>query len=208
MSNSKITFPHYNTQIRQGRVERITEKEVIFKNGHRMPTTTPNDTLYVDCSTASTGFAHPKVILSIYFNIMIACPQAIFSGDTINLQMVMLPQPCYSASIIAALELKYPEDEAKKNQVIPVGINNECVMQWGPEAYWIMMRDQTLNGPIIGKLLGFNWMRRSRLSGMKFFGTLTMIKIILATSKIEKSLVENLNKMEEEAKTELNQSRS
>ena len=57
-----MTLPHYNTQIRQGRVERITSKEVIFKNGHRMPTTTPNDTLYVDCSTASTGFAHPKVI--------------------------------------------------------------------------------------------------------------------------------------------------
>ena len=205
-----MTLPHFITQIRQGRVERITSKELIFKNGHIMPTTTtttPNDTLYVDCSTASTGFAHPKVILSIYINIMIACPQAIFSGDTINLQMVILPQPCYSASIIAALELKYPEDEAKKNQVIPVGINNECVMQWGPEAYWIMMRDQTLNGPIIGKLLGFNWMRRSRLSGMKFFGTLTMIKIILATRKIEKSLVENLNKMEE-AKKELKQSRS
>ena len=202
-------MPHYNTQIRQGRVERITEKEVIFKNGHRMPTTTPNDTLYVDCSTASTGFSHPKVILSIYIKTIInACPQAIFSGDTINLQMVMLPQPCYSASIIAALELKYPEDEAKKNQVIPVGINNECVMQWGLEAYWIMMRDQTLNGPIIGKLLGFNWMRKSRLSGMKYFGTFTMIKIILATSKIEKKLVENLNKMEEEVKTELKQSQS
>ena len=205
-----MTLPQYNTQIRQGRVERITSKEVIFKNGHRMPTTTtrPNDTLYIDCSTASTGFAHPKVISSIYINIMIACPQAIFSGDRINLQMVMLPQPCYSASIIAALELKYPEDEAKKNQVIPVGINNECVMQWGPEAYWIMMRDQTLNGPIIGKLLGFNWMRRSRLSAMKYFGTLTMIKIILATRKIEKSLVENLNKLEEEVKKELKQSRS
>ena len=181
---------------------------MIFKNGHRMLTTTPNDTLYVDCSAASTGFAHPKVILTIYIKTMNACcPQAIFSGDTINLQMVILPQPCYSASIIAALELKYPEDEAKKNQVIPVGINNECVMQWGLEAYWIMMRDQTLNGPIIGKLLGFNWMRKSRLSGMKYFGTLTMIKIILATSKIEKSLVENLNKMEE-AKKELKQSRS
>ena len=45
---------------------------MIFKNGHRMPTTKPNDTLYVDCSAASTGFAHPKVILSIYINIMIA----------------------------------------------------------------------------------------------------------------------------------------
>ena len=182
---------------------------MIFKNGHRMPTTTTNnDTLYVDCSTASTGFAHPKVISSINIKtIKACCPQAIFSWDTINMQMVILPQPCYSASIIAALELKYPEDEAKKNQVIPVGINNECVMQWGPEAYWIMVRDQTLNGPIIGKLLGFNWMRRSRLSGMKYFGTLTMIKIILATSKIEKKLVENLNKMEE-AKKELKQSRS
>ena len=74
-------------------------------------------------------------------------------------------------------------------------------------ALWIMFKDQTLSWLVYEKLLGINWMRRSRLSGMKFFGTLTMIKIILATRKIEKSLVENLNKMEE-AKKELKQSRS
>ena len=76
----------------------------MFKNGHIIPAATP-DTLFIDCSATATGFSHPKVI---------------FSGDTINLQMVIIPQPCYSSSIIAALELKYPEDEAKKNQVILV----------------------------------------------------------------------------------------
>ena len=166
--------------MRQGRLEKITEKEMIFKNGHVIPA--EPETLYIDCSAASTGFAHPKVI---------------FSGDTINLQMVVIPQPCYSASIIAALELKYPEDEAKKNQVIPVGINNENVMQWGPEAYFIMVRDQTLNGPIIGKLLGLNWIRRSRLSAMKYFGTMAMIKVIFSMRKVEKPVIENLSKMEE-----------
>ena len=188
-----------SSKVRQGRIEKITEKELVFKNGHIIPVSTP-DTLFIDCSATATGFSHPKVI---------------FSGDTINLQMVIIPQPCYSSSIIAALELKYPEDEAKKNQVIPVvmmvmmmvmmmvnqvipvGINHESAMQWGPEAYWVMTRDQTLNAPVIGKLLGLNWMRRSRLSGMKFFGTMTMIKLIFSMRKVEKAMIENLNKMEE-----------
>ena len=167
-------------QVRQGRVEKITEKEMIFANGHVIPA--QPETLYIDCSALSTGFAHPKVI---------------FSGETINLQMVVIPQPCYSASIIAALELKYPEDEAKKNQIIPVGINNENVFQWGPETFWIMYRDQTLNGAIIGKLLGLNWMRRNRLSAMKYFGKMAMIKILFSMRKNEKQMIANLNKMDE-----------
>ena len=167
-------------QVRQGRVEKITEKEMIFTNGHVIPV--EPETLYIDCSAPSISFAHPKVI---------------FSGNTINLQMVIVPQPCYSASIIAALELKYPKDEAKKNQVIPLGINNENVMQWGPEAYWIMVRDHSLNAPVIGKLLGLNWMRRSRLSAVKYFGMTALIKIIFSMRKIEKPMIENLSKMEE-----------
>ena len=160
-------------QVRQGRIEKITEKGMIFKNGHVIPA--EPETLYIDCSAPSTAFPHPKVI---------------FSGDTINLQMVAIPPACFSASIIAALELKYPEDEEKKNQVIPVGINNEKVFQWGLESFWIMYRDQTLNGPIIEKLLGLNWIRRNRLS--------TMIKILFSTKMVEKQkMIENLNKMDE-----------
>ena len=95
------------------------------------------------------------------------------------------------------VESKTGEDEAKKNQVIPVGINYEKAMEWGPEAYWIMLRDQTLNLPVIGKLLGLNWIRRSRLSAMKFFGTVATIKIIFLARKDEKPIIENLSKMEE-----------
>jgi len=179
-SKEMARFREIPNVVRQGRVEKLTEKEMIFTNGHVIHV--QNKTLFIDCSAPSTGFVHPKVI---------------FSGDTVNLQMVIIPQPCYSAAVIAALELKYPDDEAKKNQIIPVGINNEKVMQWGPEAYWIMFRDQSLNGPIIGKLLGLNWMRRSRLSSMNYFGTMAMIKIIFSLRKIEKPMIENLNKMEE-----------
>ena len=110
--------------------------------------------------------------------------------------MAILPA-CFSASIIAALELK---DEAKKNQVIVVGINNNNVFQWGLETFWIMYRDQTLNGPIVGKLLGLNWIRQNRLSAMKYFGKMAIIKILFSTRRIEKQMIENLNKMDEENK--------
>ena len=81
-----------------------------------------------------------------------------------------------------------------------MGINHESAMQWGPEAYWVMTRDQTLNAPVIGKLLGLNWMRRNRLSKMKYFGKMAMVKILLSQRKIEKQMIENLNKMDEENK--------
>ena len=168
-------------QVRQGRIEKITAKEMVFKNGQVIQATKSN-TLYIDCSALSTGFLHPKVI---------------FAGNMINLQMVAIPPACYSASIIAALELKYPEDETKKNQVIPVGINNEKVMQWGLETFWIMYRYQSLNGPVIGKVLGVNWIRRNRLSTMNHVGLMALIKIIFSMRKIRKRLIENLNKMEE-----------
>ena len=77
-------------QVRQGRIEKITAKEMVFKNSQVIQAD-KSTTLYIDCSAPSTGFLHPKVI---------------FAGNMINLQMVAIPPACYSASIIAALELK------------------------------------------------------------------------------------------------------
>ena len=70
-------------------------------------------------------------------------------------------------------------------------------MQWGLETFWIIYRDQSLNGPVIGKLLGLNWIRRNRLSTMNHVGLMALIKIIFSMRKIGKRLIENLNKMEE-----------
>merc|ERR1711974_98996 len=44
-------------------------------------------------------------------------------GDKINLQLVQLPPPTMSTTIIAALEIKYPDNEQHKNslcQAIPI----------------------------------------------------------------------------------------
>ena len=45
--------------------------------------------------------------------------------------------------------------------------------------------------------MGLNWIRRSRLSAMKYFGTMAMIKVIFSMRKVEKPVIENLSKMEE-----------
>ena len=76
---------------------------------------TSSSSLHIDCSMASTGFLHP---------------QQLFIGDTINLQMVMLSQPCYNASIIAAIEVKFQDDEDKKNELKPIGISVAESMSW------------------------------------------------------------------------------
>ena len=60
-------------QVRQGRIEKITAKEMVFKNSQVIQADKSN-TLYIDCSAPSTGFLHPKVI---------------FAWNIINLQMVL-----------------------------------------------------------------------------------------------------------------------
>ena len=126
--------------MRKGRIERITDKEIIFLSGEVMETS--SSSLHIDCSTACTGFSHPKQL---------------FVGDTINLQMVMLPQPCYSASIIAAIEVKFPDDEDKKNELTPIGISYAESMSWDLLAYWLMLRDMFVNQEKVAKMPCIPW---------------------------------------------------
>jgi hypothetical protein len=149
--------------VRQGRIEQITAEEMIFANGHRLPT--GPTTLHVDCSAAGRTFSHPTVI---------------FQGDTINLQLVIMPNQCYSSAIIAALETKFPDNEEKKNQVIPCGINNPGSFKWNLDGYFAMFRDQLLNQVKFGEMLGLSWILNSRLSGSKFFGFFGMVRLIMA----------------------------
>ena len=162
--------------MRKGRIESISEKEIIFLSGEVMETS--SSSLHIDCSTTCTGFSHPKQL---------------FIGDTINLQMVMLPQPCYSASIIAAIEVKFPDDEDKKNELTPIGISYAESMSWDLLAYWLMLRDMFVNQKKVAKMLGLPWVWGNRLSGLKFFGFIFFVKVARIMGKMQGDLIKKIN---------------
>ena len=54
---------------------------------------------------------------------------------------------------------------------------------WGPKAFLIMFKDWTLNWLVYEKVLGMNWMGRSRLSGMMYFGMFVKIIILWTIGK-------------------------
>jgi cation diffusion facilitator CzcD-associated flavoprotein CzcO len=76
--------------VRLGRIERITNNTIIFKQGESIPTDV--DTLHIDCSASGTNFPPVK--------------EKLFEGKNISLQMVQVPQPCTTGAMIAALEIK------------------------------------------------------------------------------------------------------
>ena len=76
--------------IRHGRIDRIESDKIIFQQGETIPT--DNETLHIDCSASGTKFAPVK--------------EKIFDGNHIHLQMIQIPQPCTSAAMIGALEIK------------------------------------------------------------------------------------------------------
>ena len=123
--------------VRKGRVIRITNSEINFKNGESIPT--DRETLHVHCSTNSTFFSKP--------------PKPIFLEDKITLQMVLLPQPTNSAAIIAALEMLWPEDTERKNQICsPVQAPHEL------QDWFINFKADLQNGQRIREALGFWWL--------------------------------------------------
>ena len=79
--------------VRQGRIKAIASNSILFENGSSV--STDSETLFVDCSASGCGLgAHNPAT-------------TIFNGNMIYLQMFLLPQPCTSSAIIAALELRY-----------------------------------------------------------------------------------------------------
>ena len=76
--------------VRLGRVQRITPDHMVLDRG-RVPVAP--DTLFIDCTASAVEFRPP---------------QPIFQGDgTIVLQLVRLPQPTFSAALIAYVEAHY-----------------------------------------------------------------------------------------------------
>jgi hypothetical protein len=85
--------------IRLGRVRAIEMDALVLDQG-RVPMAAA-DTLFIDC-TASAVEARPD--------------QAIFQGDKLLLQLVRLPQPAFSAALVAYVEAHYDND-AQKNKL-------------------------------------------------------------------------------------------
>jgi len=142
--------------IRQGRVEEIKKGMIVFQNG----TTFPLDcqSLFVDCS--SDGLAAKP-----------ACP--IFQGDRIVLQSVHMCQQVYSASAIAALEMRMEDHDEKKNAIlepVPHPEHTEDLVR----CMIVSKANQKRN---INDGAGFRWSRNNRLDMLHHLTLFEIFKI-------------------------------
>jgi len=132
--------------IRQGRIKEISSDSIVFMNGTSLPA--DSESLYVDCAAKGCGLgAHVPAV-------------EVFSGNKINLQMFLLPQPCGSSGIIANLELGCPDDDDLKNDL--------CKPHDAPNFPWDWFKylhiSQTNQCKLLKSSVVGEWMKRSRLS--------------------------------------------
>ena len=156
--------------IRKGRIDRIESGKLIFQSGEEMDFDA--ETICVDCSVNSTMFGPKKQV---------------FDGDTINVQFIRLPPPGISANIIAALELKYPNDEEKKNSICVV----LDVPQMPIDFIKNMYTDSKTSEAAI-KDLGFRWSRKRRNSVFHHLQLLDLIKLMVKMGKKRNDLRQKL----------------
>lgn len=128
--------------IRLGRVRALEAGRMVLDQGS-VPVQA--GTLFIDC-TASAVEQRP--------------PQTIFQGDRIVLQMVRLPQPAFSAALIAYVEARY-ETDAEKNALCG-SVPFPHTMADYPLSLLVGMRNQALWSQ--DKALR-DWVRQSRLDG-------------------------------------------
>lgn len=93
--------------VRKGRIARIDPGVLHMDEGEER---VPQGTLFINC-TARAVAQRP--------------PQPIFAGDTITLQMVRLPQPTFSAALIAFIESNYADEDAKNRLAQPIPLPDD-----------------------------------------------------------------------------------
>ena len=128
--------------IRKGHVQSIERDHLVLDGGVQAM---PANALYVDCTASAV---EPRAV------------QPIFQPDKIVLQVVRIPQPTFSAAVIAYVEAHCEGDQAKNRLCASVPFPNRLqdyphtlmVSMWN-QAQWA--QDKTLR----------NWMRESRLDG-------------------------------------------
>jgi hypothetical protein len=92
--------------------------------------TLPADALYIDCTASAVAVRENEV-------------QPIFQGDRIVLQLVRLPQPAFSAALVAYVEARY-EGDVQKNRLcatVPfphtmAGYARSVLVNMGNQFHW------------------------------------------------------------------------
>ena len=119
-------------------------------------------TLYIDCSVNCTLFPPAKKV---------------FDGKTINVQFIQMPPPSISANIIAGMELKFPDDEEKKNSVCHVLKAPQM-----PQDFFTNFQTEGLTSKASIESLGFRFERQRRSSGLYHMRFFDMLKVMLYMS--------------------------
>jgi hypothetical protein len=128
--------------IRMGRVQSIDARGMTLDGG-TVPM--PEGTLYIDC-TASAVEPRPTVPM--------------FQDGLITPQLVRVPQPAFSAALVAFVEAHYDDDETKNRLCAPVPFPHQ--MSDYPRTNVVNMMNQA--AWMQDKKLG-RWIRDSRLDG-------------------------------------------
>ncbi len=155
--------------IRMGHVHAVERTALQLAQGR---VELPDCTVCIDC-TASAVERRPSV--------------PIFNGNTLTLQMVRVPQPAFSAALVAYIEAHYADDAAKNKLCIPVPLPDD-LRSYLPATMTSMMnqfawgQDKALR----------NWIHSSRLDG---FG-----KVIAAVDPLDAPKMAILERFKTNAK--------
>ena len=163
-------------------------------------------TVVVDCSQNGTIFQRPGDL------------KKVFDGNQINVQFMMLPPPGkfarlkvkiyviisfilgYSTTIIAACELKYPDDEEKKNSIC-----HPIVVPQNPEDYFTSFQKNSQTQKAAIKDLGFRRLNKNRcdiLHHVPFFDKFKLILYMRSRqAKLEKRIDMFCEQIENETKS-------
>jgi len=167
--------------IRKGRISEITADKIIFTSGQEMDLET--GTVVVDCARNSTRFTVQQ--------------EKVFDGDKINIQFIMLPPPGMSTTIIAAMELKYPDGEEKKKNDVCKPIPIPCY----PEDAFLAFRISNQTQKAASKEIGFGklMVKANQISHLTFFNKL---KFFLMFFKVTAKFNSRLDKYTEQIEVE------
>lgn len=128
--------------IRLGHVQKVTGSGLELEGGHAAM---PANTLYIDCTASAVERRE-------------GCP--IFEGDKITPQLVRVPQPAFSAALIAHVELHYPDDATKNRLCATVPFPHDLPMYLRSNIANMMNQFQWMQDDGLSR-----WIRDSRLDG-------------------------------------------
>ena len=160
--------------VREGRIRDIEQHRIVFMNGTVMDT--DSDTLHVDCSANGAKRIDRKPI---------------FAGNVITLQGLRLQQDVYSASVIAEVERRYPDNEELKNSLKPIDHPQDA------RDYLVAFRDGMVNEAVIEQLVGMRWLRCKRLNYVHHMSLYTFIRWIVYFKRFGASTFQALNNIVE-----------